>query len=70
MQEKQFYTTKETAETLGVAVGTIHNATGKFGAYRGVVPVKHFSGRLSWPADAVDALKEAHLLAQAKGAQK
>lgn len=59
MQNTHF-PTNEAANVLGVTAHTLRLAHANRGNYRGVVPVKQFSGYLAWPKAEVNALLLAH----------
>ena len=48
-------TTKQFSELNGVAIQTVRNRLCKFGNYFGVVPMKKFNKRLSWPAEKLES---------------
>ncbi|MCQ8879129.1 hypothetical protein NQT69_14050 [Pseudoalteromonas shioyasakiensis] len=50
------FTTEQFAITIHGKANTIRTRLSKTGSYYGIKPIKLPSGRLLWPADAVEAL--------------
>jgi hypothetical protein len=60
MSTARFLTTKEVAERMRIASGTVYYRCSVFGDFWGVLPVKGPNGRLLWPMEAIQALLERH----------
>ena len=56
MTDNKDYSTQEVAQLFDYHQGSIYNRLSRTGEFHGITPIKHISGRLVWPREAVDAL--------------